>query len=424
MASLYTKTTDFFLGRKSADNPQTISSEQVRQMIASEGRQAGEDVNRTTALEASVVLACAKKIAQGLAQASCKVMKEDVRGSLIEAREHPLFLLLNRKPNDWQTSFEFREQIGLHLVLDGNAFIYKNVVNGKIAELYAFMPECVEVKRDNATFDITYVVQGLDGKRITIPAESMWHIKGLSLDGLRGIGGVKLARRSIGLTLATETFGSKLFENGARPGGILTTRTGAATPTAEQREAIKRMWTEQYQGAANAHRTAILPFDLDFISISGSANDAQWIESRKFLVEEICRAFDVQPIMVMQTGATSYASVEQLFLNHVVHTLMPWYERFEQSADANLLTAAEIAEGMTVKLNANALLRGSTQERTTYYEKMISLGVMTPNEVRAREDMPLSSDPDADKLRAAANLFGQTKPTAPTDNNDNNEVSK
>ncbi len=350
-------------------------------------------------------------------------MKEDAKGSLVEARDHPLFWLLKHKPNPWQTSFELREQMGLHLAFDHNAFVYINRVRGEIRELYAFKPDTISITQ-NIDMELVYKVK-VDGREREIPASDMWHVKGPSWDGVRGNDAIKLAAKTIGLAQATEKYGTKLFENGARPGGILTTKPGTQALTPAQRTDIMTLWQAQHRGPDNAHKTVMLPYDLDFTTVSGTANEAQWIENRKFLIEEICRFFRVLPIMVMQTGATSYASVEQLFLAHLTHTLMPWYERFEQSAETSLLTRAELEAGYTIKLNANALLRGSTAERGAYYNTMVTLGVMSPNEVRAKEDLPLSDDPEADKLRGAANLFGNQPITGATPNNpETEEVGK
>lgn len=392
-------------------------------------RIAGEDVDRATAMQASAVLCCARVIAEGLAQVPCKVFRQDSAGSSVEAREHPLYFLLNRRPNDWQTSFELREQIGFHLALTNNAFIYKNVVGGKIVELYALLPNSVAVKQED-DFSLSYTVNLQNGKTAQLTSEHIWHIRGPSWDGIEGLDAVRLASKAIGLSQATERFGASFFENNGRPGGLLTTRPGTQALTKEQRDEIKGLWAAQYQGAGNAHKTALLPFDLEFTAIATSTNEAQWTEARKFLIEEICRFFRVQPIMVMASDATSYASVEQLFLNHLMNTLMPWYERFEQSAEVSLLTPAELRAGYSIKLNANALLRANTADRADYYVKMRTIGVMTANEVRAKEDMPRSEDPAADQLAPAANLFGggnkiPNQPDQGTSQNDNNsEVAK
>lgn len=413
------KLTDFFFGPETKSAPivsvpivpAIATPEEVRADLAANAGWFPETVNHKTALQVSAALCCARVIAEGLAQVPCRLMKEDARGSLVEARDHPLFWLLKHKPNDWQTSFELREQMGLHLAFDHNAFVYINRVRGEIKELYAFQPGNVVVEQNDA-MELTYKVK-VDGREVIIPAVDMWHVRGPSWNGFRGNDAIKLAAKTIGLAQATERYGTKLFENGARPGGILTTKAGAQPLSPEQRREIMTLWQAQNRGVDNAHKTVMLPFDLDFTTVSGSANEAQWIENRKFLIEEICRFFRVLPIMVMQTGATSYASVEQLFLAHLTHTLMPWYERFEQSAENSLLSREELEAGYTIKLNANALLRGSTAERTAYYNAMVTLGIMSANDVRAKEDLPLSDDPAADKLRGAANLFGTQPTTAP-----------
>ena len=413
------KLTDFFFGPETKSAPivsvpivpAIATPEEVRADLAAAAGWISETVNQKTALQVSAALCCARVIAEGLAQVPCRLMKEDAKGSLVEARDNPLFWLLKHKPNDWQTSFELREQMGLHLAFDHNAFVFINRVRGEIKELYAFQPGNVVVAQ-NDDMELTYKVK-VDGREQTIPAADMWHVRGPSWNGFRGNDAIKLAAKTIGLAQATERYGTKLFENGARPGGILTTKAGAQPLNPEQRKEIMTLWQAQNRGVDNAHKTVMLPFDLDFTTVSGSANEAQWIENRKFLIKEICRFFRVLPIMVMQTGATSYASVEQLFLAHLTHTLMPWYERFEQSAENSLLSREELEAGYAIKLNATALLRGSTAERTAYYNTMVTLGIMSANDVRAKEDLPLSDNPEADKLRGAANLFGNQPATAP-----------
>jgi HK97 family phage portal protein len=413
----------FGLQRQSA---QPITN--TRDLLASFGsvQIGGETVNRETALQVSAVLCCAKVIAEGLAQVPLKVFREDNAGSPVEARDHPLYFLLNRRPNDWQTSFELREQIGFHLALTNNAYIYKNVVGGKVVELYALLPSSVAVKQED-DLSLTYSVTLQNGRTLTLTAAEIWHIRGPSWDGIAGLDAVHLASKAIGLSQATERFGSAFFENNGRPGGLLTTRPGTQALTKEQRDEIKTLWSAQYQGAGNAHKTALLPFDLEFTAITSNANEAQWIETRKYLIKEVCRFFRVMPIMVMESeDSTSYNSVEQLFLAHLTHTLMPWYERFEQSAETALLTRDELLKGYSIKLNANALLRASHSERASYYQTMRQIGAMTANEVRAKEDMPRSDDPQADTLAPAANLFGgANKAPNPTSQNQNNiEVSK
>ena len=414
-----------FWGRLTGSEPTITNSADLLKSFG-EGDHAGQSVTTKSAIQTSAVLCCARVIAEGLAQVPCKVYRDDSTGSPVEAKDHPLHFLLNRKPNEWQTSFEFREQVGFHLALTNDAFVFKNRVNGKIEELYALLPDSVTVEQaDDLT--LSYKVQDKAGRTNRLSADDIWHIRGPSWDGIQGLDAIKLAAKTIGLSMATEEFGSKFFENGGRPGGIITTKPGGTALSADQRNEIKMLWAAQHQGSKNAHKTVMLPFDLDFTSVSTNANEAQWIESREFIIKEICRFFRVQPIMVMASDATSYASVEQLFLNHLMHTLMPWYERFEQSAEVSLFTRQELLEGYSVKLNSNALLRANTADRASYYQTMRSIGAMTANEVRAKEDMPRHADPEADKLAPAANIFGgknQTPNPAPSQEPNNNEVSK
>ena len=293
-----------------------------------EARVAGEDVSVATAIQTSAVLCCARVIAEGLAQVPLKVFRADAMGSPVEARDHPLYFLLNRRPNDWQTSFELREQIGFHLALTNNAYVYKNKVGGKVVELYALQPGSVAVTQA-ADLSLSYDVTFIGGRTLNVPADDIWHIRGPSWDGVKGMDAVRLASKAIGLSQATERFGASFFENNGRPGGLLTTRPGTQPLTQEQRNEIKTLWANQHQGAGNAFKTAMLPFDLEFTPVTSSANEAQWTDARKFLIKEVCRFFRVLPIMVMEgEDSTSYNSVEQLFLAHLTHTLMPWYERF------------------------------------------------------------------------------------------------
>jgi HK97 family phage portal protein len=362
----------------------------------------GQTVNVRTALETSVVLSCARVIAEGWAQVPCKTFQRMDDGSRIEARDHPLFDLLQVKPNDWQTSFEFLETLGLHVVLCGNAYVFKNMVGGKIAELLPFEPGWVTVTR-HPDYSITYEVQTPQGKRFNVPAENMWHLRGPSWNGYTGLDMVAQARNAIGLALATEEFGSGLFKNGARPGGLLIAKTSLSP---EDAQLIKEAWQEAQGGSGNAMSTALLSGDLDYKTISQTADEAQFIETRKHVIHEVCRFMRVLPIMVMQAeDTTSYNSVEQMFLAHLTHTLMPWYRRLEQSMAANLLTEVERKDGHYVKFMASGMMRGTAKERAEYLQIMRQNKIITANEWRDVEDLDRSTDPEADKLIGATNLY-------------------
>ena len=375
----------------------------LRDIFGQSNSKAGQPVNVRTALELTTVLGCARVIAEGISQVSWKVYQKDANGSRREAVEHPLYYILKRRPNDWQTSFEFREQLAFHLVLTGNAFVFVNRVAGRVVELLPYEPGAVEVKR-NTDLTISYTLTLADGHRVAVPSANMWHIRGPSWNGYLGLEAVQLARNAIGLALATEEFGSSLFKNGARPGGLLTSEQALNPETANQ---IKQAWAAAQSGSGNAMKTALLSHGLKYTPLSQTADEAQFNETRKRAIHDICAAFRVNPIMVMQTeGTASYASVEQMFLAHLTHTLMPWFERIEQSAEVNLLTRQEAVDGYYTKLDARGLMRGTAKDRAEQLQIMRQNAVITGNEWREFEDLPRSDDPMADKLMAAANLYG------------------
>lgn len=377
----------------------------------------GIPIDESVALRVSAAHACARLLAQGLAQPSCKVLGADGQ----EAIDHPLSQLLSVSPNPDQTAYEFREQIGLHLSLGGNAFVRKVKSGGRVVALWPLDPKNVTVvlQPDGSTrYDVVGVGTGLT-------KDTIWHLKGISWNGYEGENIVRLAREALGLSIAAEAFGSSLFRNGARPAGIVSLN---GSPKKDQLDAAALAWNTQYAGVGNANKTAFIGADVaKYTPIASTANEAQWTQARKYQIEEICRAFGVRPSMVYTTGATSYASVEQEFLAHVKFTLAPWHTKFEQSAALALLSPAELKKGFRVKVNTNALLRGSITERMNTYQTMVPLGLMTQNEARALEDLPALTFPGADIPKQAANLFGDPQSpsttedsTAPRNNEEQN----
>lgn len=362
------------------------------------------NVNAATAFEVAVVMACVRLIAQGLAQPSLKLIKVDAKGGRADATDHPLYELLAFEPNGFQTAYDFKQQLGVHLGLTNEGFVRKVMSGDRVAALQPIDPSLMTVNyRSNGS--ITYKIAG-DGRYYT--QDEVWHLRGLSWNGYQGMSAISYAAESIGLAKATERYGSKLFTNGARLGGVVSI---AGRPTPAQLDSAAVAWNAKYSGLDNAHRTAFIGADAaTFTPLTSSANDAQWTDSRRYQVEEICRAFGIRPSMVMQTGATSYASVEQEFLAHVKFSLTPWHTMFEQSAAKALLTPAERKAGYRIKLNTESLLRGSVAERMSKISTLVDRGIMSVNEARALEDMPRLEDPSFDIPRAAQNIAG--KPTS------------
>jgi HK97 family phage portal protein len=365
-----------------------ITAADVRaELLAGGESKSGARVSWKTALEVTTALACARVIAEGLAQVPFKLFRE-AGNKKVPAVDHPLYSLLADRPNDWQTSFEFREQLALHLVFCGDAIVWKNKVGGKFVELLPYEPNCVTIKRDG--WNLGYQVTTDQGRVIPVLAEEIWHLRGPSWNGWKGLEGVRLAREALGLALATEEHGSRMFSNGARLGGILSTDKDLRDP--EQRKALRDSWEETHGGNRNAFKTGLLWGGLKWQATGMQNDQAQLTEQRRFQVEEICRAFRVMPIMVGYSDkAATYASAEQMFLAHVVYTLGPWYARLEQSANANLLTPKEREQGYYFKFLPQGLMRGAHKDRAEYFAKALGSGGspawMTPDEVRALDEL-------------------------------------
>lgn len=367
----------------------------------------GKAINVGNAIEVATVFACCRVIGEGIAQVPLKIMRESADGKTRQpAKEHRLYNLLGFKPNRWMTSFEYRELIAWHVVLTGNHFSYINRVGGQIIELYPFEPGRVRVTFETGT--LTYEVTADDGTKRTFPAESIWHIRGPSWSGWYGLEAVKQAREAIGLAMATEEAAGSLHKNGVRPSGVYSFE---GKLTDDQHESLSKWIDSHMAGSANAGRALILDREAKWLSTQMTGIDAQTLEMRRFQIEEICRFARVMPIMVGYSDkAATYASAEQMFLAHVVHTLAPWYQRLEQSIDSNLLTDKDRKAGVYSCFVEEGLLRGSLRDTKDTILGYVNGGILTPNEGRAKLDLNPDGDPESDKLRIPSNVSGDPPP--------------
>lgn len=375
--------------RKSASA--TNSLELFREIYGGRASKSGQTINLETAFRVSVAFACLKVLSQGGAQVPFKLYRETESSGMTKrapAKDHSLYDLVATAPNDWTTSFEFRETLVLHAAL-GNAYAFKNKgFGGKILEMILLDPSKVE-KVQAEDYSIGFKVTGKSGAVKIFPADAIWHVKGPSWNGVLGMDILSMAREALGLAVATEDSQSKLHAKGVRPSGTYSV-DGNLTP--QQYKDLKAWIDKEFAGAENSGAPMILDRGAKWFSQAMSGIDAQHLETRKFQIEEVCRFFGVMPIMVGYSDkAATYASAEQMFLSHVVHTLSPWYARVENSADLHLLTKKERASGLYFKFMASGLLRGAAKDRAEYYAKALGSGGspawMTQDEVRGLEEL-------------------------------------
>lgn len=340
----------------------------------------GVSVNIDSALKVSTVLACARVLANGIAQVPLKVYREADDGSKSPARDHPLYKLLWRRPNDWMTSFELRQLMMFHAVLAGNAYCWINRgVGSRILELIPLSPSLV-TPRLTPSHDLVYDIHGVGND---IGRDKVCHLRGPSWTGVAGMDAIQAAREAIGLAIATEETHARLHSNGAQPGGILSVE-GKLSDPAYQR--VKAQIEESRSGLRNSFRTWVLDQSAQWHPMAMKGVDAQHLETRKFQIEEICRDLGVFPQMVGYSDKTAtFASAEAFFLAHVIHSLEPWVENWQQVFERDLL--GEDEEDIRVEFSMQGLLRGDHKTRAEFYAAGIVNGYFTRNEVRKWENL-------------------------------------
>jgi HK97 family phage portal protein len=347
------------------------------------GTTSGKAVNERTAMQTSAVYACVRILAESVAGLPLHVYERTANGSKATKPSHPLYRLLHDEPNREMTSFVFRETLMSHLLLWGNA--YAQIIRdgrGFPIALYPLLPDRMAVDRRESG-ELVYTYQS-DKGQVKLRRDNVLHIPGLSFDGLIGYSPIAMAKNAVGLALATEDYGATFFANGANPGGVLE-HPGVIKP--EQADRLRDSWQSQF-GGANAHKVAVLEEGLKFHQMSIPPEQAQFLETRKFQINEIARIFRVPPHMVGDLEKSSFSNIEQQSLEFVKYTLDPWVVRWEQSLQQALILPSEKAT-IFIKFNLDGLLRGDYQSRMQGYSTGIQNGFMSVNDVRGLEDMNL-----------------------------------
>jgi HK97 family phage portal protein len=346
------------------------------------GTSAGKAVNETTAMQTGAVYACVRILAEAVAGLPVHVYERDADGGKTLASDHPLYTLLHDEPNEEMTSFVFRETLMSHLLLWGNA--YAQIIrdgHGAPVALMPLLPSKMAVERE-AKGALIYSYSGDEGQ-IKLRRDAVLHIPGLGFDGLIGYSPIAMAKNAVGMSIATEEYGATFFSNGANPGGVL-----EHPAVIKDIQRVKDSWNSQYQGSVNAHKVAILEEGMKFHQIAIPPEQAQFLETRKFQINEIARIFRVPPHMVGDLEKSSFSNIEQQSLEFVKYTLDPWVVRWEQSLMQSLLLPGEKG-AITIRFNLDGLLRGDYQSRMQGYSTGIQNGFYSVNDVRALEDMNL-----------------------------------
>lgn len=352
------------------------------------GSTAGKAVNERSAMQMTAVYACVRILSEAIAGLPLHLYEYGCDGSKEKAVKHPLYFLLHDEPNKEMTSFVFRETLMTHLLLWGNA--YAQVIRngkGEVIALYPLMPNRMEVNRtDKGQLYYQYTTSSddaptVEGSTAVLMPEDVLHIPGLGFDGLVGYSPIAMAKNAIGLAIATEEYGAKFFANGAAPSGVL-----EHPGTIKDPQRVRDAWMSQFSGSRNAGKVAVLEEGMKYTPISISPEQAQFLETRKFQINEIARIFRVPPHMVGDLEKSSFSNIEQQSLEFVKYTLDPWVIRWEQSLQRTLLSSEE-KKRYYFKFNLEGLLRGDYASRMTGYATARQNGWMSANDIRELENL-------------------------------------
>lgn len=357
---------------------------------------AGKNVTERSAMQMTAVYCCVRILSEALAGMPLHFYRYTADNGKEKAVEHPLYFLLHDEPNPEMTSFIFRETLMTHLLLWGNA--YSQIIRngkGEVVGLYPLMPDRMRVDRDeHGKLYYEYTVYDADDVHGRTGTDKSWrivrlspydvlHIPGLGFDGLVGYSPIAMAKNAIGLAMATEEYGSKFFANGAAPSGVL-----EHPGTVKNPQKLRESWQATFGGSGNANKIAVLEEGMKYTPISISPEQAQFLETRKFQIDEIARIFRIPPHMIGDLERATFSNIENQSIEFVKYTLDPWVSRWEQSMSRALLTPEEKRKYF-FRFNVDGLLRGDYKSRMDGYAVGINNGIMSPNDCRQLENMDL-----------------------------------
>lgn len=360
----------------------------------------GKPVNEITAMQTTAVYACVRILSEAIASLPVHVYQYKDGGGKEMVIDHPLYQVLHDEPNPEMTSFVFRETLMSHLLIWGNA--YAQIIRdgaGRVLGLYPLLPNKMDVQRDDKG-EIYYVYSRSSDENpnfkeygdIKLKKEDVLHIPGLGFDGLIGYSPIAMAKNAVGMTLACEEYGASFFANGANPGGVLEHPGVLKDPSK-----VRDSWNAVYRGTSNAHKIAVLEEGMKYQQVGIPPEEAQFLETRKFQINEIARLYRIPPHMVGDLEKSSFSNIEQQSLEFVKYTLDPWVIRWEQSLQKALLLPGEKGRYF-IKLNVDGLMRGDYQSRMNGYSIGRQNGWLSANDIREMEDMNPLPDEEGGNL--------------------------
>jgi HK97 family phage portal protein len=383
----------------------------IAQAMAGTANTTGKAVTPQSAVGSTAVWAAVRIISESIATLPLRVYERRDGGRTL-ATEHPLYPLLHDRPNVRQTAVEWREQQLASLLLWGNAYSWiERWPSGRPRWLWPLRADRVTVKVDVTTQSdpvpgLVYVVQTIDGGQVVYPADDVLHVRGLSSDGMLGLSPIAIHRDAVGLEMAEREFAARFFGNNGRPGGVLKVQ-GRLSNDAAQR--LKASWETAHRGLDNAHRVAVLEEGIEWQGMGMPLADAQFVEQRRFSIEEVARIFRVPLHLMGDLQRATFSNIEHQSIEFVTHTIRPWCVRLEQAFNGLLYPSER--QSLYTEHAVDALLRGDIKARYEAYAVGRSWGWLSVNEIRALENLN-GVGPDGDTLVQPLN-YGPLGATTP-----------
>lgn len=359
-------------------------------------------VSPETAMKLAAVYSCIYVVASNVAQMPLHVMRKT--GNAVEAaRDHPVFYLVHDEPNDWQTSYKWRELKQRHILGWGNGYTrVQRSRRGEVIKLDACMPW--ETTLLNTGGRHTYGVYNDEGS-FAISPDDMIHIRALGNNQKMGLSPIIQHAETIGMGMSGQQYTSSFFNGNARPAGIVSVK-GEIKDEGWKR--LKAVWQKAAQALrSQENKTLLLPAELDYQALTVSPVDAQLIDMMKLNRSMIAGIFNVPAHMINDLEKATFSNITSQAIQFVRYTIMPWVANWEQELNRRLFTRAERAAGYYVRFNLAGLMRGTPQERAQFYHYAITDGWMSRNEARAFEDMnPVDG---LDEMLVSVNAANPTK---------------
>lgn len=333
------------------------------------------------ALKVSAAWRCVSLISQSIAMLPWHIMRREMDGGSTRAALHPVERLLSSEPNPEMTAFSFKSTLVSHVLLYGNGYAeIERDVSGRPVALWPLAPDRVEPYRTPEGALVYRVMQPSGGIAYLKP-EDIFHVPGLSWDGVRGYSVLEVGATTLSAAAGMDRFAGAYFAQGMRPGGIIKT-PGKFSPEAVKN--LKEHLRETSQGWRNAHMPLVLDAGMEWQQVSSTPDDAQFLDTRKFAVNDICRWFGVPPYLAFHADAQPRSNVETQSREFLTYGLMPRITPMEQEADRKLFVAPRTYYS---KMNVNAFQRGDAATRAAFYREMRNMGVFTVNDILRAEDM-------------------------------------